>query len=83
MIRLTLNVNSLCLRKWGRLRECGNAASTLTLQPMGNEVKWVKVPVVAIVHVTVDPVNTMNGLKGLGECACKTQRCAHTWTSHQ
>ena len=44
---------------------------------MGDEVKWVKVPVVAIVHVTADPVNAMNGLKGLSECACETQRCAH------
>ena len=82
-MRRTLNVYSLRLTKWGRPRECGDAASALTLRPMGDEVKWVKVPVVAIAHVTAYPVNATNGSKGLGECACETRRCARTWHNHQ
>ena len=39
---------------------------------MGDEVKWVKVPVVAVVHVTAGRVNATNGSKGLGECAYET-----------
>ena len=46
---------------------------------MGDEVKWVKVPVVAIAHVTAYPVNATNGSKGLGECACETRRRARTY----
>ena len=72
MIRLTLNVYSLRLTKWGRPRECGDATSALTLRSMGDEVKWVKVPVVAVVHVTAGRVNATNGSKGLGECAYET-----------